>query len=106
MTRGPLPAGQAPGDGPSYTDQGFAGVPGDIAAVTVAAAGSGSTTLRVLTIRGVTVVQDRLAIGISAYGGIAVWPLAPDAILVLVRDLGQRAGVNESPVLALRVPLG
>jgi len=101
-----LVTGQAPGDGPAYTDQGFAGVPGDIAAVTVAASGADSMTLCVVTIQGTIAVQARLAIGISSYGGVAVWPLAPDAILVLVRNLGQHAGVDGSPVLALRVPLG
>jgi outer membrane protein assembly factor BamB len=101
-----LVTGQAPGDGPTYTDLGFAGVPGDIAAVTVAASGSGSMTLRVITSHGTTAVQTPVAIGISAYGGIAVWPLAPDAILVLVRDLVPRTDVTGSPVLALRVPLG
>jgi hypothetical protein len=98
-----LVTGQAGGDGPVYTDQGFAGIPGDIAAVTVAPSGSGSMTMRVLTIQGTTAVQTQLPVGISAYGGITVWPLAPGAILVLVRTLVPDTSTAASPVLALRV---
>jgi outer membrane protein assembly factor BamB len=98
-----LVTGQAGGDGPVYTDQGSAGIPGDIAAVTVAPSGSGSMTMRVLTIQGTTAVQTQLPVGISAYGGITVWPLAPGAILVLVRTLVPDTSTAASPVLALRV---
>jgi len=103
-----LVTGQAPYSVPPKISDGYAGISGDLVAVTVAPFRSGAVTLRVVRIRGgATAAVARLAIGLQGDGSalprvfaIAAGPLPGGATLVLVR----RADLPGDPVLALRVP--
>jgi PQQ-like domain len=103
-----LLTGKTDADSPPYAGDGFAGVSGSMAAVTLPARGGG-VTLRVVRIRGGKIVaQVHLAIGTTAVGGanyqvfaVAAGQLRNGATEILVR----RVDVPGYPVVALEVRL-